>query len=98
MNDNTKLTFIKEDPWRIFRIMAEFVDSFETLSQVGPGVTVFGSARIKPTEPAYKATVELARQLARHNRMERWGDKTPEYIHHLPVLQAVFPDVAVERV
>ena len=67
MNDNTKLTFIKEDPWRIFRIMAEFVDSFETLSQVGPGVTVFGSARIKPTEPAYKATVELARQLARHN-------------------------------
>lgn len=32
------------------------------------------------------------RQLAKHNRMERWGDKTPEYIDHLPVLEAVFPD------
>jgi uncharacterized protein (TIGR00730 family) len=64
MNDNTKMTFTKEDPWRIFRIMAEFVDSFETLSQVGPGVTVFGSARTKPGDPAYKATVELAHALA----------------------------------
>jgi uncharacterized protein (TIGR00730 family) len=66
MND-TKLTFIKEDPWRIFRIMAEFVDSFEVLSQVGPGVTVFGSARTKPTDRYYKATVELAKGLAEHN-------------------------------
>src|SRR2546427_8744761 len=66
MNDNTKLTFIKEDPWRIFRIMAEFVDSFETLSQVGPGVTIFGSARMKPTDPYYQAAVELARGLAKN--------------------------------
>ena len=64
MNDETKLTFIKEDPWRIFRIMAEFVDSFETLSQVGPGVTVFGSARMQPSNPYYKATVELTNALA----------------------------------
>jgi|SRR4051794_11835946 uncharacterized protein (TIGR00730 family) len=67
MNDNTKLTFIKEDPWRIFRIMAEFVDSFEALSQVGPGVTVFGSARMKPDHPCYEATVQLAKGLAKHN-------------------------------
>jgi uncharacterized protein (TIGR00730 family) len=67
MNDNTKITFIKEDPWRIFRIMAEFVDSFETLSQVGPAVTVFGSARVLPTNPYYKATVRLAEALAKHN-------------------------------
>jgi len=66
MNDH-KLTFIKEDPWRIFRIMAEFVDSFETLSQVGPGVTVFGSARMLPSDPHYLATVELAKGLAKHN-------------------------------
>src|SRR4030088_463172 len=66
MND-TKLTFIKEDPWRIFRIMAEFVDSFEALSQVGPGVTVFGSARMAPTNPYYQAAVQLARGLAKHN-------------------------------
>src|SRR5437588_718275 len=67
MNDETKLTFIKEDPWRIFRIMAEFVDSFEILSQLGPGVTVFGSARILPSEPYYKHATELARGLAKHN-------------------------------
>lgn len=47
--------------------MAEFVDSFETMSQVGPAVTVFGSARTKPTDPYYKASVELAKQLAKHD-------------------------------
>jgi len=67
MNSDTKLTFIKEDPWRIFRIMAEFVDSFETLSQVGPGVTVFGSARTRPSDPYYQATVELSKALAANN-------------------------------
>ena len=67
MNNNTHITFIKEDPWRIFRIMAEFVDSFEALSQVGPGVTVFGSARMLPSNPYYKATVKLTEALARHN-------------------------------
>src|SRR5881397_2949694 len=67
MNDNTKITFIKEDPWRIFRIMAEFVDSFEILSQVGPGVTVFGSARMSRDDPFYRATVELTHGLAKHN-------------------------------
>jgi uncharacterized protein (TIGR00730 family) len=59
--------FIKEDPWRIFRIMAEFVDSFETMSRVGPAVSIFGSARMRRTDPYYKATVELARELAKHN-------------------------------
>ena len=34
-----------EDPWRVFRIMSEFVDGFHELSQVGPAVTIFGSAR-----------------------------------------------------
>src|SRR6201997_3355360 len=67
MNDYTKLSFIKEDPWRIFRIMAEFVDSFEVLSQLGPGVTVFGSARMLPSDPYYKAATELARGLVKHN-------------------------------
>jgi hypothetical protein len=65
--NSTNIAFIKEDPWRIFRIMAEFVDSFEALSQVGPGVTVFGSARMKPSNPYYRSTVELARGLAKHN-------------------------------
>ncbi len=59
--------FQHEDPWRIFRIMAEFVDSFETMSQVGPAVTVFGSARTKPSDPYYKASVDLAKALAKHD-------------------------------
>jgi uncharacterized protein (TIGR00730 family) len=65
--NSTNIAFIKEDPWRIFRIMAEFVDSFEALSKVGPGVTIFGSARMKPRDPYYRAAVELARGLAKHN-------------------------------
>src|SRR5438034_2181818 len=64
--NNTTLSFIKEDPWRIFRIMAEFVDSFEALSQVGPGVTVFGSARMLPADPHYQSAVELAKGLAKN--------------------------------
>ncbi|MBI3415947.1 MAG: TIGR00730 family Rossman fold protein [Verrucomicrobia bacterium] len=47
--------------------MAEFVDSFETLSHVGPAVTIFGSARTKPEDLYYKASVELAKGLAKHN-------------------------------
>lgn len=66
MNSNT-FGFTKEDPWRIFRIMAEFVDSFETLSQVGPAVTVFGSARTPPRDKYYKASVALGRRLAEKN-------------------------------
>jgi len=65
--NSTSFNFTKEDPWRIFRIMAEFVDSFEILSQVGPAVTVFGSARTPHSSPYYKATVELTRALARKN-------------------------------
>ena len=65
MSDNT--TFIREDPWRIFRIMAEFVDSFQTMSQVGPAVTIFGSARTKPSDKYYKAAQEIAKGLAKHN-------------------------------
>lgn len=58
--------FIREDPWRIFRIMAEFVDSFETLSRVGPAVTVFGSARTPIDDPYYQTTVKLGTLLAEH--------------------------------
>jgi len=64
MSDNNN--FIREDPWRIFRIMAEFVESFETMSRVGPAVTVFGSARLKPGSPYYQAAQDIGRGLARH--------------------------------
>jgi len=56
--------FTNSDPWRIFRIMAEFVDSFETMSQFDHVVTVFGSARTKPEEPDYQEAEKLGRILA----------------------------------
>ena len=58
---------IHEDPWRIFRIMSEFVDSFQTLSQVGPAVTIFGSARMKHNDKYYRAATAIAIGLAQHN-------------------------------
>jgi uncharacterized protein (TIGR00730 family) len=66
--NNNGAAFIKEDPWRILRIMGEFVESFETLSHVNkPAVTIFGSARTRPSDPFDKKTTALAREFARHN-------------------------------
>jgi len=50
----------------VFRIMAEFVDSFETMANVGQAVTVFGSARTPAKDPYYLAAVAMAKGLARH--------------------------------
>ena len=57
--------FTREDTWRIFRIMAEFVDGFESLSRVPKAVTVFGSARIRPGDAEYEEAEALGRALAR---------------------------------
>jgi uncharacterized protein (TIGR00730 family) len=64
MSDDS--TFVHEDPWRIFRIMAEFVDSFQTMSRVGPAATIFGSARTGPNDPYYHAAAAIAKGLAQH--------------------------------
>ncbi len=53
-----------EESWRIFRIMAEFVEGIESLSEIRNGVTIFGSARTAPGEPYYIKTEYLARRLA----------------------------------
>jgi uncharacterized protein (TIGR00730 family) len=47
--------------------MAEFVDSFQTMSQVGPAVTIFGSARTRPNDKYYHAAVAIGKGLAKHN-------------------------------
>jgi uncharacterized protein (TIGR00730 family) len=52
------------DTWRLFKIMAEFVDGFETLSDIYPCVSIFGSARVRPGDDTYEKTVEIARKLA----------------------------------
>ncbi|MCX5668708.1 MAG: TIGR00730 family Rossman fold protein [Candidatus Omnitrophica bacterium] len=57
--------FTKEDTWRIFRIMSEFVDGFETLSKIGKAVTIFGSARTKPGTQFYKLGEEVAYHIAK---------------------------------
>ncbi|MGD8894851.1 MAG: TIGR00730 family Rossman fold protein [Acidobacteriota bacterium] len=56
--------FTTEDTWRIFRIMAEFVDGFEALSRVPKAVTVFGSARARREDPEYRMGEQLGRALA----------------------------------
>ena len=52
------------DSWRLFKIISEFVDGFETLSDIYPCVSVFGSARVLPGEETYEKTVVIARKLA----------------------------------
>ena len=56
--------FTHTDPWRVFRIMGEFVEGFDTLAPLGPAVSIFGSARILPDDPMYEAAVETAQRLA----------------------------------
>ena len=52
------------DSWRVFRIMAEFVEGFEIMSKVGHAVTIFGSARTPPHDHYYKAAEKTARLLS----------------------------------
>jgi uncharacterized protein (TIGR00730 family) len=58
--------FTEQEPWRLFRIMAEFVESFETMSKIGPAVTVFGSARTPSADPWYQKAEELGRLLVKN--------------------------------
>lgn len=54
-----------QDSWSIFKIMSEFVDGFETLSKIGPCVTIFGSARTKHDHPFYQLAVDTAYKLTK---------------------------------
>jgi uncharacterized protein (TIGR00730 family) len=66
MARDTQLEPDGKDSWRIFRIMAEFVEGFEVMAQAGQGVSMFGSARTRPNDPYYKAAEETARLFAKH--------------------------------
>jgi uncharacterized protein (TIGR00730 family) len=57
--------FTHTDPWRLMRIMGEFIEGFDTLASVDKGVTIFGSARIGPDDPQYRAAETVASLLAR---------------------------------
>jgi uncharacterized protein (TIGR00730 family) len=58
--------FTITESWRLFRIMAEFVDGFEAMTDVHRAVSIFGSARVKPGEPWYDKTVTIARLFTHH--------------------------------
>ena len=56
--------FTHTDPWRVFRIMGEFVEGFDELASLNRGISIFGSARSQPDDPDYKAAQETAALLA----------------------------------
>jgi hypothetical protein len=59
--NDTQLT---RESWKIFQIMAEFVEGFERLAQIKPSVSIFGSARTAPDHPYYKLAEDIARALS----------------------------------
>lgn len=65
-NDNTDLnqTFTG-DAWRVFRIISEFVDGFENMTNIGPSVSIFGSARLKPASLYYNLAIDTAEHIAK---------------------------------
>ncbi len=70
MSDQTLLDtkgpgqFVHTDPWRVLRIQSEFVEGFGALADLGPAVSVFGSARTVPGSVNYELGVEVGRKLA----------------------------------
>ncbi len=55
---------LSRESWKIFRIMAEFVEGFERLARIHPSVSFFGSSRVQPKHPYYKLAEEIARRLS----------------------------------
>src|SRR5688500_15456777 len=57
-------TWVNTDPWRVLRIVSEFVEGFERLAEVGQAVSIFGSARTRADDPMYAAARETGRLFA----------------------------------
>ena len=53
------------DSWSVFKIMGELVEGYEKLSQLGPCVSIFGSARTKPDDKYYKKTIEISEEIVK---------------------------------
>ncbi|WSO31810.1 TIGR00730 family Rossman fold protein [Chryseobacterium sp. MYb264] len=56
---------ITKDSWMVFKVMAEFVDGYEKLAKIGPCVSIFGSARLKPESQYYEMAVEIAEKITK---------------------------------
>ena len=63
--EEDKVFKVGRDSWRVFRIMGEFVDGFDELAELGPCVSVFGSARVTSADPMYWQCVETARLMGK---------------------------------
>lgn len=62
MNNSNRMDQLKfEDPWRVFRIMSEFVAGFDQFAEVQKAITIFGSARTKNSDPSYEKAERTAR-------------------------------------
>lgn len=56
--------WVHTDPWRVLRIQAEFIEGFGTLAELGPAISVFGSARTGKDDPHYQTAIEVSEKLA----------------------------------
>jgi len=65
MSEDLSCNFLKDETWRVFRIISEFVEGIEELRAVEPCVSIFGSARLKPSHKYYRKTVSMARHLVK---------------------------------
>ncbi len=65
LNPEIEKQLFTHDSWRVFRIISEFVDGFETMTNLGPSVSIFGSARLPPESIYYNLAVDVARHISR---------------------------------
>lgn len=65
LQDTEKSGQLTTDSWRVFRIISEFVDGFETMTDLGPSVSIFGSARLPPASPYYNMAVDVAQHVSK---------------------------------
>lgn len=56
---------LSADSWRVFRIISEFVDGFETMTHLGPSASIFGSARLQADNPYYQMAIDVAQHISR---------------------------------
>ncbi|MGO2859848.1 MAG: TIGR00730 family Rossman fold protein [Brevibacterium sp.] len=64
LESRSSADWVHEDPWRVMRIQAEFVEGFGCLAELGPAVSIFGSARLKSDTQAYRDARVIARRIA----------------------------------
>src|SRR5688572_23010147 len=65
LRSDLETDWLHADPWRVMRIQSEFVEGFGALAEVGPAVSLFGSARTKPDDPYYGLAEDVAARLVK---------------------------------